>query len=151
MKSFRNSFRLRTRALGLRETSLLSNRQPSATAPCKAHISSLLPVPSASIVVRCQALTMPKWMRPFLKGQPGNQILSAILVMEIRANFTPEHRALNLLRHAKSSNLRNHPPRDWLQGSGISGRLRGFEFFLSSFPNVGRDDTIPVEGSAQGI
>jgi hypothetical protein len=28
-------------------------------------------------------------------------------------------------------------------------RLRGFEFFLSSFPNVGRDDTLPVEGRAQ--
>jgi hypothetical protein len=30
-------------------------------------------------------------------------------------------------------------------------RLRGFEFFLSSFPHVGRDDTLPVEGSAPTI
>src|SRR5258706_10869076 len=108
MKSFRNSFRLRTRARGLPETTPLSNRQHSATAAYKALISSLLLVPSASIAVRCQALTMPKWMRHFLKGQPGNQISSAISVMEIRANFAPEHRALNLMRHAKSFNLRNH-------------------------------------------
>jgi hypothetical protein len=32
---------------------------------------------------------------------------------------------------------------------GVPARLRGFEFFLSSFPNVGRDDTLPVEGRAQ--
>src|SRR5262249_9399015 len=44
----------------------------------------------------------------FLKGQPGNQISSAISVMEIPATFAPEHRALNLMRHAKSSKLRNH-------------------------------------------
>src|SRR5712671_1900086 len=108
MKSFRNSFRLRTRARGLPETSPLSSRQHSAIAAYKALILSLLLVPSASIAVRCQALTMPRWMRPFLKGQPGNQISSAISVMEIRANFIPEHRALNLMRHAKSANLRNH-------------------------------------------
>src|SRR5579862_4225162 len=29
-----------------------------------------------------------------------------------------------------------------------SQRLRGFEFFLPSFPNVGGDDTLPVEGGA---
>src|SRR6266436_1593572 len=46
--------------------------------------------------------------KSFLKGQAGNQISSAISAMEIRANFTPEHRALNLMRHAKSSSLRNH-------------------------------------------
>src|SRR5258706_3465719 len=105
MKSFRNSFRLRTRARGLPETATLSNRQHSATAAYKALISSLLLVQSASTAVRCQALTMPKWMRSFLKGQPGNQISSAISVMEIRANFAPEHRALILLRHAKSSDF----------------------------------------------
>ena len=65
----------------------------------------------ASTAVRCQALTMPKWMRPFLKGQPGNQISSAISVMEIRANFAPEHRVLNLMRHAKSSDFN-----DWRSG-----------------------------------
>src|ERR1043166_9347008 len=108
MKSFRNSFRLRMRARGSLETSPLSNRRHSATAAYKALISSLLLVPSASTAVQCQALTMPKWMRPFLKGQPGNQISSAISVMEIRANFTPEHRALNLMRPAKSSDRTNH-------------------------------------------
>ena len=40
------------------------------------------------------------------------------------------------------------PAGDGCHGSGISARLRGLEFFLSSFPNVGRDDTLPVEGSA---
>jgi hypothetical protein len=103
-------FRLRTRARGSLETSPLSNRQHSATAAYKALISSLLLVPSASTAVRCQALTMPRWMRPFLKGQPGNQISSAISVMEIRANFVPEHRALNLMMHAKSANREKPRP-----------------------------------------
>ena len=40
---------------------------------------------------------------------------------------------------------------DGCHGSGISARLRGFEFFLSSLPNVGRDDTRPVEGGAPRI
>src|SRR4029077_9961773 len=35
---------------------------------------------------------------------------------------------------------------DGCHGSGISARLRGFEFFLSGLPNVGRLDTLPVEG-----
>src|SRR6202051_2623366 len=43
------------------------------------------------------------------------------------------------------------PAGDGCHGSGISARLRGFEFFLSSFPNVGGDDTLPVEGSAPTI
>src|SRR2546427_7282648 len=111
MKSFRNSFRLRTRARGLPETTPLSNRQHSATVAYKALISSLLLVPSVSTAARCQALTMPKWMRPFLKGQLGIQISFAISVMEIRANFAPEHRALNLMRHAKSSDFN-----DWRSG-----------------------------------
>src|SRR6266403_1542986 len=108
MKSFRSCFRLRTRARGSLETNHLSNRPHAATAACKARISSLPLVQSVLTAVRCRALTTPKWMRPFLKGQPGNQISSAISIMEIRANFAPEHRALNLMRHAKSSNLRNH-------------------------------------------
>src|SRR5438874_642652 len=74
-------------------------------------LSDDLLVPSVSTAVRCQALTMPKWMRPFLKAQTGNQISSAISVMEIRANFAPEHRALNLMRHAKSSDFN-----DWRSG-----------------------------------
>ena len=47
----------------------------------------------------------------FFEGQPGNQISSAISVMEIRANFAPEHRASNLMRHAKSSDFN-----DWRSG-----------------------------------
>ncbi len=47
----------------------------------------------------------------FFEGQPGNQISSAISVMEIRANYAPERRVLNLMRHAKSSDFN-----DWRSG-----------------------------------
>src|SRR5882724_8387032 len=105
MKSFRNFSLLRTRARGSLETSPLSNRQHSATAACKARISSLPLVQLVLTAVRCRALTMPKWMKSYFRAQPGNQILSAISVTEIRASFAPERHALNLMRHAKSSNL----------------------------------------------
>src|SRR5215831_21259348 len=105
MKGFRNFSRLRTRAPGSLETSLLSNRQHSATAACKALISSLPLVRSGSIAVRCRALTMPKWTPRFFRGHPGNQILSVISVMEIQANFAPGLHALNSMRLAKSYNL----------------------------------------------
>jgi hypothetical protein len=42
---------------------------------------------------------------PFFRGRPGNQILSAISVTEIRANFSPEHHALNLMKHAESCEI----------------------------------------------
>src|SRR5580704_14554564 len=40
------------------------------------------------------------------------------------------------------------PAGDGCHGSGISARLRGLEFFLPGLPNVGRDNTLSVEGSA---
>jgi hypothetical protein len=43
------------------------------------------------------------------------------------------------------------PAGDGCHGRGISARVRGLEFLLSSFPNVGRNDALPVEGSAPTI
>ena len=83
----------------------LSNRQHFATAACKALILSLPLVRLGWIAVRCRVLTMPKWMRSFFRARPGNRILSAISVSEIRANFAPEHHALNSMRPAKSSEI----------------------------------------------
>src|SRR5215471_5272327 len=105
MKGSRNFSRLRTRAPGSLETSLLSNRQHSATAACKALISSLPLVRLGSIAVRCRALTMPKWTPPFFRGRPGNQILSVISVTEIRANFAPGLRDSISTKRAKFCNL----------------------------------------------
>src|SRR5215471_10479998 len=82
MKGFRDFSRLRTRAPGSLETNPLSNRQHSATAACKALISSLPLVRLGSIADRCRVLTMPKWTPRFFRGHPGNQILSVISVME---------------------------------------------------------------------
>src|SRR5215467_857437 len=105
MKGFRNFSRLRTRAPGSLETSLLSNRLHSATAACKALISSLPLVRLGSIAGRCRALTMPKWTPPFFRGHPGNQILSVMSVMEIPGNFPPGLHAWNSTKPAKSYNL----------------------------------------------
>src|SRR5215831_2927974 len=105
MKRFRNFSRLRTRAPGSLETSLLSNRQHFATAACKALISSLPLVRLGSIAGRCRALTMPKWTPPFLRGHPGNQILSVISVMEIPANFAPELRGSISTKRVKFCNV----------------------------------------------
>src|SRR5215470_15569974 len=107
MKGFRNSSRLRTRAPGSLETSLLSNQQHSATAACKALISSLPLVRLGSIAGRCRALTMPKWTPRFLRGHPGNLILSVMSVMEIPANFAPGLHASTSTRPVKSYNMRN--------------------------------------------
>jgi len=43
----------------------------------------------------------------------------------------------------------SQPARYRCRRGGVPARLRGFEFLLSSFPNVGRYDTLPVEGRAQ--
>src|SRR5262249_20701430 len=58
-----------------------------------------------SIAGRCRALTMPKWTPRFLRGHPGNQILSVISVMEIPASFAPGLHASTSMRPVKSYNL----------------------------------------------
>ena len=62
----------------------------------------------------------------------------------------PSRQLLLEVRQELAHEYLNRPEMD-VHGSGISARLRGFEFFLSSFPNVGGDDTLPVEGSAPTI
>src|ERR1700722_5693918 len=43
----------------------------------------------------------------------------------------------------------SRPAGDRCHRGGLSAWLRGCELVLSSVPNVGRDDTRPVEGGAQ--
>ena len=57
------------------------------------------------------------------------------LLLEVRQE--PAHKHLN------------RPDMDVTEAA--SARLRRFEFFLSSFPNVGGDDTLAVEGSTPTI
>src|SRR5262245_47817832 len=137
MKGFRNFSRLRTRAPGSLGTSLLSNRQHSATAACKAPISSLPPVRLASIAVRCRALTMPKWTLRFFKGHPGNPILSVIWVTEIRANFAPGLRDSISTKRAKFCNLGGDHAVLFGSFVVVSSHRIGFEF-CGLFYNEGR-------------